>query len=175
MALGQPLDIDAVYATPQGQGPRLVRAEVGNAGSPVTLTPRPINPDLIGPTLAGSPATQALLWTYVRVNGPVEVTDLAVSELELPCGGSLDAGVPDVFHRAVLTRVDGTSDLAVAMRRGDPMAAFCLFECEQTCNAELMVGDTFGFVQGVVDVFAPPGGGPHVILNPVRNTDVGKP
>jgi hypothetical protein len=179
MPIGQIIDVNATFdvvqpegtPTPPGQ-PRLVRPTVVTHGT-VTPMPRMVAASLLAPDQAGVLASRALLWTYVQVNGPIVVSAIDPQAFRQACPVPIDAGVPNGSHRAVVTRVAATTDLAVGMRRGDVNANYCLFECEWTCANQLAVSDTFQFIAGIPDTFNRANERQLIVVTPVRNTDVG--
>lgn len=180
MTIGRQVDVNANFGLIQPLGtpappmtPRLVRATViqtQNVLSP--LVPRKVDAALVAPGQSTNTATQPLLWTYVRIDGPVKITAVDPPPYELPCPNMLDAGTANLSHRAVMAVV-GVQDIAFGVRRGDDMANYCLFECEKTCANQLMVNDQFEFTAGVVDTFNRPNQAQHLVVTPVRNTDIG--
>jgi hypothetical protein len=179
MAIGQVLDVNATFDIVQPMGtppppaqPRLVRAQVNRAGIS-NPTPRVVAGNLVQPAQAGNTATRALLWTYIRVNGPVAISSVTPMQFMFPCPNTPDGGSPEVAHRAVLARVTAQTDLAVGVPRLDMNAMYCLFECGVTCQTQLMVGDTFEYVAGVLDTHNRDGAPQGILLVPSRGTDVG--
>ena len=128
-------------------------------------------PMMVGYASFSNPNTAGLLWTYVKIDEQLTVSENHPPRLQSTCLGNLDAGTSNTAYRGIITRSSGGVEVGIALR---PTGfSYCVFQCDNGCATDAKVGDKLMFIQGVVDPVYRDGVSPGVILVPSRNTDIG--
>lgn len=165
LSIDQRFDVAGVFDLTQAPAePQLIRFTLTPRGN-MAAVPTTVPAAMVAHDQAGSSAIGGWLLTYVKVDGPLTVTDIAPPALgescDLPDAGAA-TGTRGVFVR------QGASGPVLAVQTVD--LDYCISQCGKSCDEDIMVGDVVTSLTGVLIVGERSSGTPELLIRPARDT-----